>query len=147
MTRLLASLVGLVFGVLLAASAFLPWFRVGSATLAGVPDPAGYFVVTIGLIAAIAAGAGIFLRREPRRELLLVGIAGLTALAVVWWVAPSTLADRAQARAEAIAIVDQVQTVAPPTVDVSYGVPVGLFAAAVLAVVGATSAPSHILEP
>lgn len=147
MSRLLASLAGAAAGVLLAASAFLPWFRVGSVTLAGVPDPAGYFVLAIGVIAVIAAGAGIFLKREPRRELLLVGIAGVTALAVVWWVAPSTLADRAQARAEAIAIVDQVPLVPPPAIRLGYGVPVGLLAAVVLAVVGASSQPAHILEP
>ena len=136
MPRVVASLAGAGLGALLAASAFLPWFRVGALMLAGVPDPAGYFIVAIGAVAILAAAAGIALRREPRRELLLVGIAGITTLSVVWWVAPSTLADRAQARAEAIAIVDQVPTAPPPPIRMGYGVPVGLLAAAALAAVG-----------
>lgn len=142
MTRLVASLAGTALGGLLAASAFLPWFRVGSVTLAGVPDPTGYFVLAVGALAAIAAVAGVVARREPRRELLLAGIAGVTALAVVWWVAPSTLADRAQARAEAISIVDQTPLSPPPPIRVGYGVPVGLLAALVLAGVGLSSRPS-----
>lgn len=136
MPRVIVSLAGAALGALLAASAFLPWFRVGTLTLAGVPDPAGYFVVAIGAAAIIAAGAGFAVRREPRRELLLVGIAGITTLSVVWWVAPSTLADRALARAEAIAIVDQVPATPPPPIRIGYGVPVGLLAAAALAAVG-----------
>ncbi len=143
MSRLIASLAGAASGALLAASAFLPWFRVGSVTLAGVPDLTGYFVLAIGLVAVISGGAGIVLRREPRRELLLVGIAGVTALAVMWWVAPSTLADQAQARAEAIAIVDQVPLSPPPPVRIGYGVAVGLLAAVALAAVGASSQPAR----
>jgi len=67
---------------------------------------------------------------------VLVGLAGLTTLAVVWYNGAATIADRAQARAEAVAIVDNLPVAPVPAVHTAFGLLVGVAGAAVVAAVG-----------
>jgi len=132
--------VSMAGSVVLAASVFLPWLRIGSVPLAGVSDPAGFFVLGLGVFGVLLSAAGIFMRRNMRQGLMLVGLAGLTTLAVIWRTGPSTIADRAQARAEAVALVDKVAVQPPPRVAIGPGLLVGLAASAVVASVGLAGA-------
>jgi hypothetical protein len=129
-------LVGVAAAAILAASSFLPWLRLGSLPLAGIPDPAGYFVLGAGAIGALASAAGLVTRRDVRQALVLAGLAALTTLVVVWMTGPATIADRAQARAEAVAIVDNVPAATVPAVTVGFGLIVGIGAAVVLTAAG-----------
>lgn len=131
-------LLSLAGSVALIASPFLPWLRLGTVGLAGVPDPAGYFVVGVGVVGAALSLAGGLLRREMRQALILTGLAGLTTLGMVWWTGPDTVNDRATAHAEAVAIVDNqpVQTV--PPAGVGFGLLIGLAGAAAVTAAGMT---------
>ena len=133
-----SSILSLIGSIALAASAFLPWFRLEDVGLAGIPDPAGFFVLGLGLFGVILSLIRVFLRRDTRQWLALVGLAGLTTLVVVWQTGPRTIEDRAQAHAEAVAIVDNVTAQPVPAVGVGYGLLLGLAGAAVVTVTGFT---------
>lgn len=131
--------VSLIGSLVLAASGFLPWLRVGGVGLAGIPDPAGFFVLGAGVLGVVLSAMGLVTRRDTRQVLVLAGLAGLTTLVVVWRSGPLTVAERAQARAEAIAIVDNVPAEAVPPVRTGFGLFVGLAGAAMIATAGLTS--------
>ena len=63
-------------------------------------------------------------------------LAGITTLVVVWFSGAATIADRAQARAEAVAIVDNVPVLPVPAVHTAAGLILGLIGAAAVAAVG-----------
>ena len=128
--------VALIGSVALAAAAFLPWLRLGEVRLPGIPDPAGFFVLGLGVLGSLLSGVGIITRRNTRQALVLVGLAGLTTLVVVWLRGPATIADRAQARAEAIALVDNVAIQPVPTVRIGTGLLLGIAASSIVAAVG-----------
>ena len=69
-----------------------------------------------------------------------MGLAGLTTLVVVWYSGAATIADRAQARAEAVAIVDNVPVGPVPAVHTATGLILGLAGAASAAAVGLAGA-------
>lgn len=127
----------------LAAAAFLPWLRLGEIGLPGIPDPAGFFVLGLSGVGLLLSLAGILTRRHTRHVLVLVGLAGLTTLVVVWVTGPSTIADRAQARAEALALVDNVAVQPVPPVRIGAGLVLGLAASAAIAAVGLTGVRSR----
>ena len=120
----------------LGASAFLPWLRIGEVGLPGIPDPVGFFVLGLGVVGVLLSIVGIVSGRNTRQALVLVGLAGLTTLAVVWYNGAATIADRAQARAEAVAIVDNVPVLPVPAVRTAFGLLLGLTGAAAVAGVG-----------
>ncbi|MFN7984867.1 MAG: hypothetical protein U0Q11_23740 [Vicinamibacterales bacterium] len=129
-------LLPLVASLALAASAFLPWLRLGDVGLAGVPDPAGFFVLALGVLGAVLSLMRLFARRDTRRWLMLIGLAGLTVLIVVWRTGPVTIADRAQAHAEAIALVDNVPMTPVPAVHLGIGLMLGLVSSAAVLAAG-----------
>lgn len=126
----------LVASLVLAASSFLPWLRLGDVGLAGVPDPTGFFVLALGVLGVGLALTRIIARRAMQQWLLLVGMAALTTLIVVWRTGPTTIADRALAHAEAVALVDNVPMQPVPEVAVAYGLVLGLAAALAVFVAG-----------
>lgn len=131
-------LIGLAGSIVLAVVPFLPWLRLGEVGVTGMPDPAGFFVLALGTVGCALAAVDVISARDMRQWLFLVGLAALTALVVVWWTGPDTIADRALARAQALAIVDKVSFQPPPPVRVGLGLVVGIAAAVVVLVVGAT---------
>ena len=68
--------------------------------------------------------------------LLLAGLAGLTTLTVVTVTGPATIADRALAHAEAVALLDHVAIQPPPAVHLAYGLVLGLLASLAMTGVG-----------
>ena len=129
-----AYFIPLLAGVVLAASAFLPWVRVGDVSLAGVPDLFGLWIVGLGLIAAVLALLSLITRRNSRHPLLIVGLLALGIMFLSWKLMPAAVADRSLTRAQAVAIVEHTAVGAPMPVTVGPGIFVGLGAAC--AVVG-----------
>jgi hypothetical protein len=127
----------------LSASAFLPWLRIGNVGLSGIPDPAGYFILVVGVIGVALSLAGAFLRRRTQAALALAGLAGVTTLCVVWVNGPGIVADRAQARAEAVALVDNVPVAPVPPVRVGAGLLLGLAGAGLTAAAALISVSSR----
>ena len=128
----------LLGSVVVTGAAFLPWFHVGVVGLPGVPDPAGYFVAAMGLTGAGLSVVGLRTRRDTRQGLVLAGLATLTTLVVAWQVGPATIASRAQARAEAMALVDNVRVDPVPPVGASVGLFGWMLGAAAVAAAGLT---------
>ena len=118
-------LVSLAGSAALAGAAFLPWLSIGAVGLPGIPDPAGFFVLAVGLLGALASGAGLVRRADTHPWLVLAGLAGVTTLLVVWITGPGTIAERAQARAEAVALVDNVPLQPVPPVRFGVGLILG----------------------
>lgn len=134
-----SSYLSLAGSLALAGSPFLPWLRIGDVGLRGVPDPAGLFVAAVGGLGVLLSVAGVRRRKGLDAWLVLVGLAGLTTLLVVWMTGPATIADRALARAEAIAIVDNIAMQPVPPVHIGAGLLVGLAGAVLVTVVGIVS--------
>jgi hypothetical protein len=135
-------LLSLLGSALVAGSAFLPWLRIGDIGLAGVPDPAGFFVLGLGLLGLLLSAVSLLTPRDSRQALVLIGLAGLTTLLVVWQTGPATVADRALARAQAVALVDNLPVEPVPPITVGAGLLLGLLGAATVAGVGLAGAVS-----
>ena len=130
----------LLGSAVVTASVFLPWLRIGDVGMRGVPDPAGLFVAAVGALGVGMSVAGLRGRDRLAPWLVLVGLATLTTLTVVWMNGPATIADRALARAEAIALVDNVPMQAVPPVRVGAGLVLGLLGGFLVSGVGIAAA-------
>lgn len=130
----------LLGSVVVTTSVFLPWLRIGAVGLRGVPDPAGVFVAAVGAVGVGMSVAGLRGRDRVSPWLVLVGLAAVTTLAVVWMNGPATIADRALARAEAIALVDNVPMQPVPPVRIGAGLVLGLLGGLLVSVVGISAA-------
>ena len=64
-------------GVLLIVSAFVPWMIAGDVSLGGVPDPAGWWILGLGVSAVLLSGLSLWTRKNSRHPLLLVGLAAI----------------------------------------------------------------------
>jgi hypothetical protein len=125
-------------GVLLIASAFLPWMRLGDVSLGGVPDPAGWWIFGLGMLAVLLAGLSIWTRKNSRHPLLLVGLAAFAILFLGYQWMSREVRNSAWAQSQARAIVENVPAGAPPDTTVGVGIYLGLVAAAVLVLFGLT---------
>ena len=125
-------------GLLLVASAFLPWMRVGDVPLGGVPDPAALWICGLGGLAVLLAGLSIWTRKNSRHPLLLVGLAALAILFLGYQWMSRTVRDAAWAQAQASAILNDVPAGASPATAVGVGIYLGLAAATVLVLFGLT---------
>ena len=125
-------------GLLLVASAFLPWMHVGDVPLGGVPDTAALWISGLGGLAVLLAGLSIWTRKNSRHPLLLVGLAALAILFLGYQWMARTVRDAAWAQAQASAIVNDVPAGASPATAVGPGIYLGLAAATVLVLFGLT---------
>lgn len=131
----------------LAGSAFLPWLWLDDVRIAGVPDPAGFFVTAVGAVGFVLALFGLVRRRNTGQLLFLAGLAGVTTLAIVWINGPATVSERAEIHAQAVALVDNVALQPPPPVTVGIGLSIGVAAAIVTMVAGLAVAARQRLGP
>jgi hypothetical protein len=125
-------------GVLLIASAFLPWMRLGDVSLGGVPDPAGWWILGLGILAVLLAGLSIWTRKNSRHPLLLVGLVALAILFLGYQWMSRTVTNSAWAQTQARAIVENMPAGAAPETSVGAGIYLGLLAATVLVLFGLT---------
>ena len=139
--------IAIAAGLVLMVSAFLPWVQVGDTALRGVPDPGGLWVLGLGAVAVILASLSVYTRRNSRHPLLLVGLTalGIFFLAYNWM--ERSARERAWARTQAVAIVDQVEAPAMPVTSIGIGIYIGLAASLVLVLFGLTIVVRRVQSP
>ena len=125
-------------GIVLFASAFLPWVIVNGQAMKGVPDVAGLWIAGLGAAAALLAILSLITRKNSRHPLLLVGLVALGIMFLSWRIMPQTIADRALTRAQAIAIVEGGPLGDAPIATVGSGIYLGLLAAVAITCFGLT---------
>lgn len=129
-----AYIIPLVAGLVLAASAFLPWITVGDVSIMGFPDAVALWAVGLGLLAAVLATLSLWTRKNSRHPLLVVGLVALGITFLSWRLMPRVVTDRALIRSQALAIVENAAVQTAPTAVAGPGIYVGL--AASCAIVG-----------
>jgi len=139
--------VPLVAGVLLAASAFLPWVIVGGTPLKGVPDVAALWIAGLGVVAAVLALLSLITRKNSRHPLLLIGLVSLGIMFLSWRILPQTAGERALTISQAFAIVENTPMGAAPDALVGSGIYLGLAASAVLVAFGLTIVVRRAARP
>jgi hypothetical protein len=142
-----AYIIPLTAGILLAASAFLPWVVVGDVAMVWFPDSAALWIAGLGVAAAVLATLSLITRRNSRHPLLLVGLVALGITLLASRILPQTIASRARTRSQAIAIVEHTAEGAVPAVTVGHGLYLGLAASAVLVGFGLTIVVKRASQP
>jgi hypothetical protein len=142
-----AYFVPLAAGIVLAASAFLPWVIVGGVSMPGVPDVEALWVVGLGLMAAVLAMLSLITRKNSRHPLLIIGLFALGITFLSWRIVPRTAGERASTIAQAFAIVENTPMTSAPVADVGFGIYLGLAAAGVLVAFGLTIVVKRAAQP
>jgi hypothetical protein len=137
----------LAAGLVLAASAFLPWVIVDNVAMPGVPDVWALWVAGLGAIAAVLALLSLVTRRNSRHPLLVIGLFALGIMFLAWRVMPRTAGERALTIAQAFAIVENRPLSAAPAADVGIGIYLGLAASTVLVLFGLTIVVKRAAQP
>ena len=125
-------------GVLLGASAFMPWVAVGDRRFGGVPDFAGLWVLGLAILAVVLACLSIATRKNSRHPLLLVGLFAFGVLFLAERLMERTASQQSWAAAQARAIVEGVAV--PPALDpvIAPGAYLGLAASTGITLFGLT---------
>jgi hypothetical protein len=130
--------VAVAAGVLLIVSSFLPWMFLGEESIGGVPEPAGLWILGLGVVAVLLAGLSIWTRKNSRHPLLLVGLMSFAIMFLGYQWMSRAVRDTAWARANARAIVEGIPAGEIPATTVGPGIYLGTAAAVVLAGFGLT---------
>ena len=133
-----AYFVPLVAGIVLAASAFLPWVIVGNVAITGVPDVEALWVAGLGAVAAVLALLSLVTRRNSRHPLLIVGLFALGITFLSWRIMPRAAGERAKTMAQAFAIVDDLPVQPAPAAVVGIGIYLGVAASLAIVAFGLT---------
>ena len=137
----------LISGLALAASAFMPWMKIGDQEFGGLPSAAGLWVLVLGLLAAVLALLSVVTRRNSRHPLLLVGLAASGILWLGERFLERSAADQFWARSQAQAIVQGTQAadIIPP--GMAIGAYVGLAASLLITLFGLTIVVRQAARP
>lgn len=130
--------VPLVAGLVLIVSAFLPWMFLGDARVGGVPDPAGFWVLGLGVLAVTLAGLSIWTRKNSRHPILVVGLVAFAIMFLGYQWLSRSVRETAWARAQAEAIVNNTPVQAAPATGAGLGIYLGMASALVLVGFGLT---------
>ena len=125
-------------GVVLTASAFLPWVMVDRVAVTGIRDIWGMWVAGLGAIAAVLAMLSLVTRRNSRHPLLVIGLFALGLMFLSWRILPRLAGQRAQTVSQAAAIVENRPMAAAPATGAGIGIYLGLAASAVIVLFGLT---------
>src|SRR4026207_926820 len=142
-----AYFVPLVAGVVLTASAFLPWVIVGNVAITGVPDVEALWVAGLGALAAVLALLSLVTRRNSRHPLLIIGLFALGIMFLSWRIMPRTAGEGASTIAQAYAIVEDTPVGAPPVTVVGIGIYLGMVASLALVGFGLTVVIRRASQP
>ena len=134
-------------GVVLTASAFLPWVVVDNVAITGIPDVWALWVAGLGAIAAVLALLSLVTRRNSRHPLLVIGLCALGLMFLSWRIMPRTAGERAYTVAQAFAIVENRPLSTAPAAAVGIGIYLGLAASAVLVLFGMTIVVKRAAQP
>ena len=137
----------LAAGFVLATSAFMPWILMGEQRIGGVPSPAGFWVLSLGLLAVVLAALSFITRKNSRHPLLLVGLAAFAILLTAERLLERSAAQQAWARSEARAIVGGGAPATVPDPVMASGAWVGLSAAAIITLFGLTIVVRRVAQP
>jgi hypothetical protein len=125
-------------GVLLIASVFLPWIKLGDETMLGFPSVPALWVAGLGAIAVVLAVLSLVTRKNSRHPLLVVGLLALGIMILSWRVLPKSVGDRAQSVSQANAIVEGGDVEPTPDALIGIGIYLGMVASAVITLFGLT---------
>jgi hypothetical protein len=142
-----AYFVPLAAGIVLAASAFLPWVIVQGVSMPGVPDVEALWVAGLGALAAVLAMLSLITRKNSRHPLLIIGLFALGITFLSWRIVPRTAGERASTIAQAFAIVENTPMTSAPVADVGVGIYLGLAASCVLVAFGLTIVFKRAAQP
>jgi hypothetical protein len=142
-----AYFVPLVAGIVLTASAFLPWVSVGNVAITGVPDVEALWIAGLGVLAAVLAVLSLVTRRNSRHPLLIIGLFALGIMFLSWRIMPRTAGERASTIAQAYAIVEDTPVGAPPVAVVGIGIYLGMVASLALVAFGLTIVIKRASQP
>jgi hypothetical protein len=142
-----AYFVPLVAGIVLTASAFLPWVSVGNVAITGVPDVEALWIAGLGALAAVLALLSLITRRNSRHPLLIIGLFALGIMFLSWRIMPRTAGERASTIAQAYAIVEDTPVGAPPVTVVGIGIYLGMVASLALVAFGLTIVIKRASQP
>jgi hypothetical protein len=134
-------------GLTLAASAFMPWMKMGDVGLGGVPSMAGLWVLALGALAVVLASLSIVTRRNSRHPLLLVGLVAFAILLMGERFLERSAADQLWARAQAQAIVQGETAPEVPVPVMGVGAYVGLAASSIITLFGLTIVIKRVSAP
>ena len=139
--------VPLVSGLVLVASAFLPWVIIGDTTLPGIPNVPAIWVAGLGAIAAVLATLSIITRKNSRHPLLVVGLIALGIMVLSWRILPRSVTERAASLSQANAIVEGGEAAATPDALIGVGIYIGTVASALIALFGLTIVVKRVQRP
>jgi hypothetical protein len=142
-----AYFVPFIAGLVLAASAFLPWVIVGGESMPGVPDVWALWVAGLGALAAVLAMLSLITRKNSRHPLLVIGLFALGLMFLSWRILPRTAGERALTISQAFAIVENTPMTTAPNTVVGIGIYLGLVASAVLVAFGLTIVVKRVATP
>jgi hypothetical protein len=134
-------------GVVLTASAFLPWVVVSGVSMRGVPDVPGLWIAGLGGLAAVLAMLSLITRKNSRHPLLVIGLVALGIMFLSWRILPRTAGERALTISQAFAIVENTPAAAMPDANVGSGIYVGLAASAIIVGFGLTIVIKRVHKP
>jgi hypothetical protein len=139
--------VPLVSGLVLVASAFLPWVIIGDTTLPGIPNVPALWVAGLGAIAAVLATLSLITRKNSRHPLLVVGLIALGIMVLSWRILPRSISERAASLSQATAIVEGGEVAATPDALIGVGIYIGTVASALIALFGLTIVVKRVQRP
>ena len=142
-----AYFVPLAAGLVLAASAFLPWVTVQGVSMPGVPDVEALWIVGLGAVAAVLALLSLVTRKNSRHPLLIIGLFAFGIMFLSWRIVPKTAGERASTVAQAFAIVEGTPMGVTPVAEPGVGIYLGLAASCVLVAFGLTIVIKRAAQP
>lgn len=129
----------LISGLVLAASAFMPWMSVGDHELGGVPTISALWVLGLAAVAVVLAALSVITRKNSRHPLLVVGLAAFALILLSEQWLERTANEQLWAQTQALAIVQGENTsVTLPEPTISLGGYMALSAAGIIALFGMT---------
>ena len=135
-------------GLALASSAFMPWMFIGDQRLGGLPDVSGFWVLALGLLAAVLAFLSVLTRKNSRHPLLVIGLAAFAIVLLTEQLMERSVADQVWARSQARAIVrgdhEAVSRLDPTMAPGAY---LALSAASVIFLFGLTIVIKRVARP
>ncbi len=130
--------VPLAAGVVLTASAFLPWVTHAGIGVGGVPSASALWILGLGVAAIVLATLSVITRRNSRHPLLVVGLVALAIEFLAWQWLRRSVAEQAWASAQAAAIVAGGQAPEVAQTSAAVGLYLGVAAASVIVLFGLT---------
>ena len=129
----------LAAGLVLAASAFMPWTLIGNSALGGVPTISGLWVFGLAIVSMVLAFLSVITRKNSRHPLLVVGLVAFAIVLLSEQWMERAAADRLWAQTQALAIVQGDETtVTLPDPSMAPGGYLALVAAGVIVLFGMT---------